>query len=143
LFGSSGSQTFDTIILKPKQKNKMVELFYMGGTLFMSILTIIFVAMIAVAVLNGIPVIRGEIESAEGRAKIAYIKSVGLFALVIGILGQLIGLTDAFRAIEAAGDVAPSLVYGGLKISMITTLYGFMIYIISFLIWFGLSWKLK
>ncbi|MEQ8882226.1 MAG: MotA/TolQ/ExbB proton channel family protein [Cyclobacteriaceae bacterium] len=121
----------------------MVELFYMGGTLFMSILTIIFVAMIVVAVLNGIPVIRGEIESAEGRAKIAYIKSVGLFALVIGILGQLIGLTDAFRAIEAAGDVAPSLVYGGLKISMITTLYGFMIYIISYLIWFGLSWKLK
>ncbi|XOV93198.1 MAG: MotA/TolQ/ExbB proton channel family protein [Bacteroidota bacterium] len=121
----------------------MFELFYMGGTLFMSILTIIFVAMIAITVINGIPVIKGEIESSEGRAKISYIKSVGQFALVIGILGQLIGLTDAFRAIEAAGDVSPSLVYGGLKVSMITTLYGFTIYVISYLIWFGLSWKLK
>lgn len=115
----------------------------MGGTLFMSILTIIFVAMVAVAVINGIPVIKGEIESTEGRAKISYVKSIGLFALVVGILGQLIGLYDAFKAIEAAGDISPAMVYGGLKVSMITTLYGFTIYVISYLIWFGLSWKLK
>ncbi len=121
----------------------MFEIFYMGGPLFMGILTLIFVAMIVLAVINGIPVLKGEIGSAEGRAKIAYVKSIGLFGLVVGILGQLIGLFDAFKAIEAAGDIAPAMVYGGLKVSMITTLYGFMIYIISYLIWFGLSWKLK
>ncbi len=121
----------------------MIEVFYMGGLRDMSILTIIFVAMIVVAVINGLPVLKGEVNPDAGRVKISYIKSVGLFALVIGIFSQLIGLTNAFKAIEEAGDVSPSLVYGGLKISLITTLYGFSIYIISYLIWFGLSWRLK
>ncbi len=121
----------------------MFEIFYMGGLRDMSILTIIFVAMIVAAVINGLPVLKGQVESDAGRVKISYIKSVGLFALVMGIFSQLIGLTNAFIALETAGDVSPSLVYGGLKISMITTLYGFSIYIISYVIWFGLSWKLK
>jgi biopolymer transport protein ExbB/TolQ len=122
----------------------MFELFYMGGTFFMSILTLIFIAMLAVAIINGMPLFKGEIDSLESASrKISYIKSVGLFALVVGILGQMVGLFSAFQAIEMAGDVSPSLMAGGFKVSMITTLYGFLIYVISFLLWFGLSMKLR
>lgn len=122
----------------------MFELFYMGGPLFMGILTLIFICMICVSVINGLPVFRGGIEDLEMAArKIGYIKSVGLFALVIGILGQLIGLYSAFQAIENAGDISPALVAGGFKVSMVTTLYGFFIYAFSLLIWFGLSILLK
>ncbi|MFT4735973.1 MAG: hypothetical protein ACI8QD_001538 [Cyclobacteriaceae bacterium] len=122
----------------------MFELFSMGGPLFMGVLTLIFVAMIAVALINGLPVLKGEVQDPSvASRKISYVRSVGLFALIIGIFGQLIGLFGAFQAIEQMGSVMPALLVGGLKVSMITTLYGLLIYLISFLIWFGLSVKLK
>lgn len=121
----------------------MFELFYMGGTLFMSILTLIFIAMIAAAVINAMAIFNGQIESEKARHKLAYIKSIGLLGLVVGILGQQIGLFSAFQAIEVMGDVSPALLAGGFKVSMISTLYGFVIYILSLLIWLGLSMKLK
>ncbi len=122
----------------------MFNLFYEGGPLFMGILTIVFISMCVVAVVNGVPVLRGKIEDIEGAArKISYIKSVGLFALIVGILGQLIGLFSAFNAIAQAGDISPGLIAAGFKVSMITTLYGFLIYIISFLLWFVLSFLLR
>ncbi|MEM6830729.1 MAG: hypothetical protein AAF551_09435, partial [Bacteroidota bacterium] len=71
----------------------MLKLFYMGGSLFMGMLTLIFIAMISVAVINGMPLLRGGYENlTEASRKLKYIKSVGLFALVVGLLGQLIGL---------------------------------------------------
>ncbi len=123
----------------------MFDLFYMGGPLFMGTLTIIFISMIAVAVVNGLPIIRGNADDvATAARKLGYVKSVGLFALIIGVLGQLIGLFSAFEAIESMNvDVSPSLLAGGFKVSMITTLYGMLIYAISLLIWFGLSLMLK
>ena len=41
----------------------MLELFYMGGPLFMGILTIILIAMIVVAVINGKGVFDNEIDA--------------------------------------------------------------------------------
>ena len=117
----------------------------MGGPLFMGILTLILIAMLTVAVLNGIPVLSKRISDLEiAMRKLGYIKSVGLFALIIGLLGQLIGLFSAFQAIEiGAVEVSPALLAAGFKVSMITTLYGILIYAISFMIWFGLSMTLE
>ena len=120
----------------------MIELYYMGGPLFMGILTLILMAMLVVATINGLPVLKGS-KSEHDRVKISYIKEVGLFALVIGILAQLIGLYQAFMGIEAMGSVSSAMLAGGLKVSMITTLYGMVIYILSYLIWFGLSISLR
>lgn len=118
----------------------MKDLFYMGGPLFMGILTILFIAMLAWYVVtylayrsSGIP------DEKQALIKISNGRSLGLFAMITGILGQLIGLYQAFSAIEGAGDVSPALVMGGLKVSMITTIYGIIIYLISLFIWFLLS----
>ncbi|TNE30699.1 MAG: hypothetical protein EP346_03060 [Bacteroidetes bacterium] len=118
----------------------MMELFYMGGPLFMGILTFIFIAMIVIAVINGIPFLKGKYSDLdEGRRKLAYIKDAGLLALVIGVLGQLIGLFSAFKAIEMSMmDISPAMLAGGVKVSMITTIYGLVIYALSLLIWVGL-----
>ncbi|MEQ9285989.1 MAG: MotA/TolQ/ExbB proton channel family protein [Cyclobacteriaceae bacterium] len=121
----------------------MLELFWMGGSLFMGILTIIFIAVVVVSILSSLTVYKSDIQKEEAVRKIDYIKQVGLFALVVGILGQLIGLFEAFKAIEQMGNVSPAMLAGGIKVSMITTLYGFFIYIVSVLIWFGLSFRLK
>lgn len=120
----------------------MFELFLMGGPLFMGILTLIFIAMLIVASTNGLPVLRGHADDHTHR-KIGYVKEVGLFALIFGLLGTLVGLYSAFVAIEQMETISAGILAGGLKVAMITTLYGFLIFILSYLIWFALSWKLS
>ena len=114
----------------------MKDLFYMGGPAFMGTLTVILILMVAWAVYHFLPVfLKKEVNFAKTRSKLKHIKTIGTFALVTGILGQLIGFYFAFAAIEVAGDISPSLVMGGLKVSMITTLYGIFIYLLSLLLW--------
>ncbi len=112
----------------------------MGGPLFMSILTIVLVVMtvwILYHFISGYKSVQLSRETILRR--LGYGKSIGLFAMIIGILGQLIGLYDAFAAIEKMGDISPSMVYGGIKVSMITTLYGIFIYLASLILWFVTS----
>lgn len=59
----------------------------------------------------------------------------GSLAIVTGFLGQAIGLVMAFDAIEAAGDISPSLLAGGFKVSMIAPLYGTFLFIFSLIFW--------
>jgi hypothetical protein len=114
----------------------MKELFYMGGPLFMGILTGELILLIAWAAYHSMPVIlKKDFDSAKSKSHLKHIKTIGTFALVTGILAQLIGFYEAFDAIETAGDISPSLLMGGLKVSLITTLYGFFIYLFSLLIW--------
>lgn len=106
----------------------MSELFQMGGVLFMSVLTLLFIAVLIAA-------FRYWTVSESTKKDHDMIKSLGLLALVVGILGQLIGLFSAFQTIEQIGSVSPDILAGGLKVSMIPTMYGAIIYIIALLIW--------
>jgi biopolymer transport protein ExbB len=45
-------------------------------------------------------------------------------APMLGFLGTVVGMVLAFDAIEAAGDISPSLVAGGIKVALITTIGG-------------------
>src|SRR5690554_808954 len=51
-------------------------------------------------------------------------------APMLGFLGTVIGMIEAFDAIEAAGDISPSLVAGGIKVALITTVGGLIVAII-------------
>jgi putative Mn2+ efflux pump MntP len=118
----------------------MKDWFVMGGTLFMSLLTILLVIMLAVAIYFAITITSGKAsEKKNFKEQLRYVKSLGLFTMITGILGQLIGLFSAFTAIESAGDVSPAMLAGGLKVSMITSLTGIVIYLISIVIWFLLD----
>ncbi|MEQ9376116.1 MAG: MotA/TolQ/ExbB proton channel family protein [Imperialibacter sp.] len=113
------------------------------GFMFMGAMTLIFAAMLVLSVINGLPVFKAEWELTKASRKIHYIRDLGLLALVVGVLGQLNILYGAFKAIEAAGDITPGLVYEALRTSLTTTMYGAIIYITSFLIWLGLSLRLR
>jgi len=115
----------------------MKDLFYMGGPLFMSIVSVILIAMIAWTIYQALPILLDKVTNIDQtRERVKHIKTIGLFGFITGILGQLIGLFAAFQAIEAAGDVSPALLMGGLKVSMITTIYGFLIFLLSITLWF-------
>ncbi len=45
-------------------------------------------------------------------------------APMLGFMGTVIGMVGAFDAIEAAGDISPSIVAGGIKVALLTTVFG-------------------
>lgn len=102
----------------------------------MGILTIIFFIILAIAIYNLVIILRGDFKNInETRNKLKYLKSLGLFAFITGILGQLLGLFNALGAIEQAMDISPAVIAGGLKISMITPIYGILILLFSYIFW--------
>ena len=116
----------------------------MGGPLFMGILTLLFFIVISLSSFSFYLIIRKDYKDIDQiRKRLLYIKGFGVLALVTGVLGQLMGLFQAFGVIEQAGDISTSLLAGGLKVSLITTLYGIIIFIVSMLKWIGLDWLLS
>jgi biopolymer transport protein ExbB len=58
---------------------------------------------------------------------------IGLFialAPMLGFLGTVIGMVQAFDDIQKAGDMSPSIVAGGMKVALITTVAGLIVAII-------------
>ncbi|HOP13071.1 MotA/TolQ/ExbB proton channel family protein [Lentimicrobium sp.] len=58
---------------------------------------------------------------------------IGLFialAPMLGFLGTVVGMVQAFDAIEAAGDISPTVVAGGMKVALLTTVFGLIVAII-------------
>ncbi|HBH21228.1 MAG TPA: flagellar motor protein MotA, partial [Rikenellaceae bacterium] len=45
----------------------------------------------------------------------------------LGFLGTVIGMVQAFDAIQAAGDISPNVVAGGMKVALITTVGGLIV----------------
>lgn len=58
---------------------------------------------------------------------------LGLFIAIapsLGFLGTVIGMIEAFDAIQAAGDISPNVVAGGMKVALITTVGGLIVALI-------------
>ena len=110
----------------------------------MSILTLLLFVLLVLAFMYGKQIAQSnDANKAKLRHQLNYLKAIGTLALVIGIFGQLLGLYNAFAAIEAVGAVSPKILVGGLKVSMASTMYGLLIYGIGYLLWLGLNWRLK
>ncbi|MFO7868027.1 MAG: MotA/TolQ/ExbB proton channel family protein [Bacteroidales bacterium] len=48
-------------------------------------------------------------------------------APMLGFMGTVIGMIDAFDSIAVAGDISPNLVAGGIKVALITTVTGLIV----------------
>ncbi len=48
----------------------------------------------------------------------------------LGFLGTVIGMVMAFDNIEKAGDISPTVVAGGMKVALITTIFGIIVAIV-------------
>ena len=51
-------------------------------------------------------------------------------APMLGFMGTVIGMIQAFDEIQRAGDISPTLVAGGMKVALITTVGGLIVAII-------------
>jgi biopolymer transport protein ExbB len=66
----------------------------------------------------------GLIEMAGLESGLVWLATVANVAPLMGFLGTVIGMIEAFNAIELAGEVEASLVAGGIKVALITTASG-------------------
>lgn len=109
----------------------------MGGPEFMGVLTLLLIITTAWFVYHLVLGFNSkQVNQEKLLKKIEYGKSIGLFALIVGIFGQLVGLSAMFSVIAEVDVVIPKLVYGGIKVTMICTFYGIFIYLFSLVLWF-------
>ena len=58
---------------------------------------------------------------------------IGLFIALgpmLGFLGTVVGMVQAFDSIEKAGDISPTVVAGGMKVALLTTVFGLIVAIV-------------
>jgi biopolymer transport protein ExbB len=68
----------------------------------------------------------GSIEMSFLERGLVWLSLFIAIAPLLGFLGTVVGMIQAFDAIEAAGDISPSLVAGGIKVALLTTAAGLL-----------------
>ncbi len=72
----------------------------------------------------------GSVQMGQLESGLTWIALFISLAPMLGFMGTVIGMIDAFNSIEAAGDISPALVAGGIKVALITTVFGLIVAII-------------
>ena len=104
----------------------MFEFHIVGGPEYMIPLTIILLLNIALILYVAYFNLNKKVIHSKW---LETIKQLAGFALAWGAFSTLIGLFQAFGALEASKDVLPfQVIMGGLKVALITSLYGFGIF---------------
>jgi len=122
-FGSLGrTVTFATETLTTKTIRLMLNFFVEGGLGFMSILTALLVAIFFAA----------------WKAP-RWVKEIGLFALLFGILGTILGLSQMASSLAnitpvEGGHIPMGVVATGFRLTLNTAIYGISIYLVSLIV---------
>ncbi len=112
------------------------ELFYLGGIEFMVMLTIFFIMIITWLAYHFVLAHYSKKVTIEKvLRRLGYGKMMGLFTLVFGICGSMLGLYSMFLESEYIAEngreLMPEMVLGAIRVTMIVTIYGLLIYLFS------------
>lgn len=72
----------------------------------------------------------GGVQMARLESNMIWISLFIAIAPSLGFLGTVIGMVQAFDDIEKAGDISPTVVAGGMKVALITTVFGLIVALI-------------
>jgi biopolymer transport protein ExbB len=72
----------------------------------------------------------GGVQMGQLEKNVSWVSLFIALAPMLGFMGTVIGMIQAFDKIEAAGDMQPSLVAGGIKVALLTTVFGLIVAII-------------
>lgn len=111
----------------------MIDFLIRGGIYFTLPLTLLAVAVVVLTV-RAVTLLATE-RAAEANRPLELLIHTGIFSFVFSLLGHAISLYQMITAIEGAGGVAPEVVVGGLRVSMIVPLFGLSILTSTFLLW--------
>jgi len=100
--------------------------FHEGGPFFMSLILISLLLSIFFLILAAISLNKNE---AKFKKMISLVSEMSLLGLVLGVLASIMGMIEAFDKLEFNGDIAN--MGGGLKVTLLTMLFGTFTFIIS------------
>jgi biopolymer transport protein ExbB len=66
----------------------------------------------------------GSVQMGQLESGLSWISLFISLAPMLGFLGTVVGMVMAFDSIAAAGDMSPTLVAGGMKVALLTTIAG-------------------
>lgn len=92
----------------------MIDFFVAGGVMWMTFLTLELVGVLLAAF----------------KAP-RWVRPIGNIVLWTGLLSTLFGLLNVFGVLMYAGDVSPTLIYGGCRGSLIPIIYSILIFVAS------------
>ena len=72
----------------------------------------------------------GGLQAANLEKGCSWIKLFIAMAPSLGFLGTVIGMVMAFNKIQQAGDIGPTIVASGMKVALITTIFGIVVALI-------------
>lgn len=72
----------------------------------------------------------GSVQSANLEKGCSWITLFIAVAPSLGFLGTVIGMVMAFDQIQTAGDISPTIVAAGMKVALITTIFGIIVAVI-------------
>ncbi len=72
----------------------------------------------------------GGVQMGQLEKNVSWISLFIALAPMLGFMGTVIGMIIAFDKIQSAGDMNPSLVAGGIKVALLTTVFGLIVAII-------------
>ena len=72
----------------------------------------------------------GSVQAANLEKGCSWITLFIAMAPSLGFLGTVIGMVMAFDQIQSAGDISPTIVASGMKVALITTIFGIIVALI-------------
>ena len=106
----------------------LLNRFLEGGAFFMSLILICLLTSIfftAKSVFN----LKTNLE--VSKKMLQHIGDSGTLGLALGVMGAFLGLVSAFDVLEASGAAEPSIIAGGLKVALLSPLFGLFTFSVS------------
>ena len=72
----------------------------------------------------------GSVQASNLEKNLSWITLFIAMSPSLGFLGTVIGMVKAFDDIQKAGDISPQVVAGGMKVALITTIFGIIVALI-------------
>ena len=104
------------------------NLFTDGGTGMMSLILICLIASL-IFIVKGF--LSAKTNSSTSKKMLGLATDSSLLGLVIGFFASILGLISAFDTVEAMGNPDPALFASGLKVSLVTAVFGLLTFIIA------------
>ncbi|WP_406683426.1 MotA/TolQ/ExbB proton channel family protein [Seonamhaeicola sp. MEBiC1930] len=114
-------------LLAPLMGNVFVDRFNEGGPFFMSLILICLIVALLFLVLGFLNLKKSPDKS---KKMTGLASDSSILGLVFGLMGSIIGMIEAFDAIDALGDVSQGMMAGGLKVALLTTVFGAITFIL-------------
>ena len=116
--------------------SQLIDRIQEGGPVFMVPLVLIIIIIVILFIVGLL-----------GKKKLLHVNQLlghlSLFGMIWGFLGSTIGLITAFDAIESIGNVSQPMFSGGVKVALLTTVFGLVTFLIGRVAMLVLTIKLQ